>query len=55
MSPIIRPEVESLEVSIPHFPMSETKLSVMIDKTQHIIFELLISTAKIYLAQEEVS
>ena len=35
MPPIIRPEVESLEVCMPHFPM--TKLSVMIDKTQHII------------------
>ena len=54
MFPIIRPEVESLEVSMPHFPMSETKLSVMLDKTQDIILELLINTAEIYLGQEEV-
>ena len=54
MSPIIRIEQESLEVSMPHFPMSETKLSVVIDKTQDIILELLINTMEIYLAQENV-
>ena len=55
MSPIVRPEVESMEMSIPHFPMSETKCSVTVDKTQDIILELLINTAEIYLAHEEVS
>ena len=54
MSPVVRPEVESIEMSMPHFPLSETKLSVIIDKTQDIILELLTSTAEIYLAQEEV-
>ena len=54
MSPIIMPEIESLEVSMPCFPMSEIKLNVMIDKTQDIILELLINTAEIYLTQEEV-
>ena len=39
---------------MPHFPMSETKLSVMIDKTQDIILELWINTVEIYLAQEDV-
>ena len=34
--------------------MHETKLSIMIDKTQDIILQLLINTAKKYLAQEEV-
>ena len=34
--------------------MNEPKLSVMIDKTQGIILELLINTAEIYLDQEEV-
>ena len=54
MSPIIRPEVESLEMAMPCFPISETKLHVVIDKTQDIIPELLINTMEIYLAQEEV-
>ena len=55
MSPIARPEVEAIEISMPHFPLSETKLSVIIDMTQDIICELLISTVGIYLAQEKVS
>ena len=55
MSPIVRPEVKPLEVSISHFPMSVTQLSVVIDKTQDIILELLINTAEIYLTHEEVS
>ena len=54
MSPIIRPEVQSIEISIPHFPLSETKLSVVLDKTQEIIFELLMNSMEIYLAQEKV-
>ena len=55
MSPIIRPEVQSIEMSMPHFPLSETKCSVVIDKTQDIIPELLMNVMEIYLAQEEVS
>ena len=56
MSPIVRPEpIESIEMSMPCFQMSETRPSVMVDKTQDIILELLINTAGIYLAQEEVS
>ena len=55
MSAIVRPKIEPIEMSMPCFLMSETKLSVMRDKTQDIILELLISTAVIYLAQEEVS
>ena len=54
MFPIIRSEVESLEVSMPHFPMRVTKLSVVIDNTQDIILQLLINTVEIYLAEEEV-
>ena len=34
MSPIVRPGVEPIEMSMPCFPMSETRLSVMVDKTQ---------------------
>ena len=30
MSPIIRPELQSLEMSMPHFPMRKPKLSVVI-------------------------
>ena len=52
MSPIIRPEVQ---LSMPHFPLSETKLSVALDKTQEIILELLINGVEIYLAKEEVT
>ena len=55
MSPIVRPQIESIKMSMPCFPLSETKLSVLIDKTQDITLELLISTAEIYLAQKEVS
>ena len=49
MSPIIRP-IESE----PHFPLSETKISVVLDKTQDSILELLLNTAEIYLAQEVI-
>ena len=55
ISPIIRPEVQSIEMSMPHFPLSETKLSVVIDKTQDIILNLLMNCMEIYLAQEVVS
>ena len=34
--------------------MSETKLSVVLDKTQEIILELLLNSMEIYLAQEKV-
>ena len=54
MSPIIRSKVQSIE-SLPHFPLSETKFSVVLDKTQDIILELLINSTEIYLAQEEFS
>ena len=59
MSPITRPEVQSIEMSMPHFPLNKTKLSVVIDKTQNIILELLINTVeipkqKISVAQEDV-
>ena len=40
---------------MPCLPLRETKLSVVIDKTQNIILELLINAAEIYLAKEEVS
>ena len=55
MSPVIRPEVQSIEMPMPCFPLSETKPSVVIDKTQDIILELLMNSMEIYLAQEEVS
>ena len=50
MSPIIRP----IELESP-FPLSETKISVVLDKTQDIILELLLHSAEIYLVQEELS
>ena len=50
MSPIIRP-IESE----PHFPVSEIKTSVVLDKTQDTILELLLNFAELYLAQEELS
>ena len=55
MSPNIRPEAEPIEISMPCFSMSETKLSVMVDKIQDVIPELCINTTKIFLAQEGVS
>ena len=39
MSPIIRSKTPPME-SISHFPLSETKLSVVLDKTQDIILGL---------------
>ena len=50
MSPIIR----SVEFE-PCFPLSETKNSVVLDKTQDVILELLLNYAEIYLAQQELS
>ena len=55
ISPIIRPEVLCIEMSKPLFSLSETKLSVVRDKTQDIIPELLMNSMEIYLAQEEGS
>ena len=55
MLPIIRPEVWSIEMSVPHFLLNKTKLSIVIDKTQDIILEFLINTLEIYLAQKKVS
>ena len=49
MSPIIRSKIPPTE-SIPHFPLSETKLSVVLDKTQDIILKLLINSTEMYLA-----
>ena len=49
MSPIIRSKIQSRE-SMPHFPLSQTKLCVGLDKTQDIILELLINSIEIYLA-----
>ena len=49
MSPIIRPTIPPTE-SVPHFPLSENKLSVLLDKTQDIILELSINSTEIYLA-----
>ena len=54
MSPIIRSKVQPTE-TIPSFPLSETKLSVILDKTQDIILELLINSTEIYSAWEELS
>ena len=54
MFPIIRSKVRPTE-PMPHFPLSETKLSVVLDKTQDIILELLIKSMEIYLAPEELS
>ena len=48
MSSIIRSKIQPTE-SILHFPLSETKLSVVLDKTQDIILELLINSTEIYL------
>ena len=50
MSPITRPIV----LEFP-FPLSETKISVVLDKTQDMILELLLHSAEIYLVQEEWS
>ena len=50
MSPIIRPTEEESP-----FPLSETKIRVVLDKTQDIILELLLHSAEIYLVQEELS
>ena len=55
MSQIIMPEVQSIEMSMSHFPLSTTKLSVVTDKSQDIILELLMNSMEIYLAQEELS
>ena len=52
MAPIIRPEVQ---LSMPYFPLNETKLSVVLDKTQEIILELLLNSVEIYLGREEIS
>ena len=41
--------------SVPHFPLSETKISVVLDKTQDIILKFLIYSAEICLAWEELS
>ena len=38
-SSIIRPTMPPAE-SLPHFSLSETKLSIVLDKTQDIILEL---------------
>ena len=54
MSPIIWYKIPSME-SIPHFPVSENKLSVVLDKTQDIILELLINSMEIYLAWQQSS
>ena len=54
MAPIIRSKIPPTE-SIPHFPRSETKLSVVLDKSQDIILELLINYTEINLAWEELS
>ena len=50
MSPIIRP-IESE----PHFPLHETKISVVLNKTQDIILELLLNFRAIHLTQKELS
>ena len=50
MSPIIRP----IELESP-FPLSETKISVVWDKTQDIILELLLHFVEIYFTQEKLS
>ena len=55
ISPIIRPEVQSIEMYLPCFRLSETKCSIVINKTQVIILELLMNSIKIYLTEEEVS
>ena len=52
MSPIIRPEIEPLEVPMPCSSMSETNLNIVKDKTQDSILEFLINTSEIYLVQE---
>ena len=49
MSSIIRSKIPHTE-SIPHFPLSKTTLSVVLDKTKDIILELLINSTEIYLA-----
>ena len=55
MSPIIRADIQSIEMSKSHFPLSKTKLSIVIDKTQDTILELLMNSMEIYVVQEEVS
>ena len=50
LSPIIRP----MELESP-LPLSETRTSVVLDKTQDIILELLLHSAEIYLIQKELS
>ena len=49
MFPIVRPiEFES------SLPLGEDKIKVVLDKTQNIILELLLSSAEIYLIQKEL-
>ena len=50
MSPIIKP----MELESP-FPLSKANISVVRDKTQDIILELLLHSAEIYSGQEELS
>ena len=52
MSPIRRPEEPAI---IPYCFLSETKLSVVLDKIQEIFLEFLLGSAEIYLAREERS
>ena len=54
MSPIIRPKTKLVE-SMPRFPLIEIKLSVVLDKIQDIILELLINSTEIYLAPEKLT
>ena len=41
--------------SLPHFPLSELILNVVLDKTEDITLELLCNSTEIYLACEESS
>ena len=53
MSPIIRSKVQPIKF-MPHFPPSDTKLSVVLDKTQDIILELLINSTEIYFSSRGI-
>ena len=54
MFPIIRSKTQPRKY-MPHYPLSETKLSIVLDKTEEHILELLINSTDISLAQEELS
>ena len=50
MSPIVRPEVQ---LSMSHFPLSDTRVTVFLDRSQEVILEFVLNSVEIYLAKKE--